>query len=418
MPKVYSVSDITNILSGIIKNEPTFQEVSVTGKVSVDNRLDVFFLSHKGEKIRCFIPDGKVAIFKPLLKPGKMVIVNGNIQIFPAFSEYQIRVGDVQPLGVKALPGKTFTVSEITKTLSDLIKNSPELTEIHVRGEILGLAPQREAIFWHLKDIGKGAPNGVKNQQIHCVLFDNLINDVISVGDGDEVQIQGAIHIFGPSSRYQIIIRQIESTLPVTLCQCSGCTQCNGTIHCDRHREIANFRSCARCLPHPPDELYALCPECYAVSVDHEDKVKDAVYAYLDELQVNGFSPYRKCRECQIQFGSRNGSADVVLGDGNGGFAAIAECKGAGYEGHGIEQLKSYLSATDTRFGVFANKADDSKWKFYENQGGNQFALILRGQFKDGVVKGITLRKRLKHEVKFLESNRDQFKARNWRFGE
>ena len=76
-------------------------------------------------------------------------------------------------------------------------------------------------------------------------------------------------------------------------------------------------------------------------------------------------------KECQIQFGARNGIADVVLADGNGSFAAIAECKGAGYVGHGIEQLKSYLSATDTRFGVFANRADPNQWKFYENRRGN-----------------------------------------------
>ena len=49
MPTVHSVSDITNILSGIIKNEPTFQEVWVTGKVSVDLSYQEFFGSVIGK---------------------------------------------------------------------------------------------------------------------------------------------------------------------------------------------------------------------------------------------------------------------------------------------------------------------------------------------------------------------------------
>ena len=150
---------------------------------------------------------------------------------------------------------------------------------------------------------------------------------------------QGNVSIYSSQSLYQIDVTGVG---PITensteQCQCSGCPQCGN--QCDRLREIANFESCATCLPHPPDELYKLCPECYAISPDHETKVAEAVYTYFGELQVNGFSPYKECRH--IQFGSRNGSADVVLVDQNGSFAAIAECKGAEYVGHGIEQLKS-----------------------------------------------------------------------------
>ena len=91
-----------------------------------------------------------------------------------------------------------------------------------------------------------------------------------------------------------------------------------------------------------------------------------------------------------------------MLADGNGSFAAIAECKGAGYVGHGIEQLKSYLSATDTRFGVFANRADPNQWKFYENRRANCIPEIDRSEFEAGVVERITTRERLKDEVGHL----------------
>ena len=404
MPTVYSVSDITNILSTIIQAEQTLRKVRVQGRVSVDGPESVFFLSHGVQKIRCFIPNNKVAIFSPLLAAGNTVIVNGNIQIFPAFSEYQIRVENVQPL--KAF-GKNppSTVSEITKTLSDIIKNSSELTEIHIRGEVSESARQPGTIFWFLKDIGNLIPAAAGWQQIHCVRFDNgLIGDKISVTDGNEIQTTGKIQIWGAQSRYQINVTYIKPDDSTEQCQCSECAQCAGVKQCNRPREIANFESCATCLPRPPDELYELCRECYAVSPDHETKVTEAVYAYFNKFQVNGFSPDKKC---QIQFGTRNGIADVALTDVNGSFAVIAECKGAGYVGHGIEQLQSYLSATDTRFGVFANRADPSQWKFYENRRRNQFDQIDRSEFEMGVVERVVTRERLKDEIKALEKVKD-----------
>ena len=343
MPNFHSVSDITNILSGIIKNEPTLREVSVTGKVSMDNRTDVFFLSHEGKKIRCFIPGGNTSQFGSLLTAGNRVVVTGKITLYAPNSDYQISVKNNQEGGVKVQGNsQSFSVSEITNRLLEITENSSELQTIKVQGSISNFASTPAANLWHLSDTSNGAPVGNAVQKIHCFFKPSLINDAIFVGDGDEVQIQGAIHIYGPSSRYQIKVRQIqkitqiEPNLSVTRCQCPGCTQCQAVDQCDRHREIANFESCVRCLPHPPDELYKLCPECYAISPDHETKVAEAVYAYFNELQVNGFSPYR---EYQIQFGTRNGITDVVLTDGNGSFAAIAECKGARYVGHGIEQL-------------------------------------------------------------------------------
>ena len=385
MPNVYNVSEITNILSGIIQDQ-SLQDVKVQGEVLVGGPSSVFFLSHAEKKISCFMPRGKVPQFKPLLAAGNTVTVEGNIQIFPAFSEYQIHVKDVQLPGING----AFTVSKITETLSDIIENAHELAEIHVQGEISELASPPGATFWDLGNVGNP---GKPIQKIRC--FSNLI---IPVNNGDEVRVQGKIEIFGPHSKYQITVKQIERG--DTRCQCSGCAQCGNADQCDRLREVANFESCARCLPRPPDELYELCPQCYKNSPDHETKVAEAVYAYFDELQVNGFSPYKECRH--IQFGSRNGSADVVLADGNGSFAAIAECKGAGYVGHGIEQLKSYLSATDTRFGIFANTVDCSQWKFYENRRANCIPEIDRFEFEAGVVEGIATRERLKDEIGHL----------------
>lgn len=336
--------------------------------------------------------------FAYLLKEENEVVVQGKISLFPQVSEYQILIHDVQPVRTDR-NNNLFTVSDITSKLEQkLAESSHELTKIHIRGEISESAQQAGTTFWFLKDIGKVISTAIGDQQIHCVRFDgSLIQDEIPVNNGNQIRIEGNIQIWPPQSRYQIKVTDIKPDDRTGHCLYPGC---------DRLREAANFESCATCLPRPPDELYELCPECYAISPDHETKVADAVYAYFHELQVNGFSPYihirnasSECKECQIQFGARNGIADVVLADGNGSFAAIAECKGAGYVGHGIEQLKSYLSATDTRFGIFANRADSNQWKFYENRRGNCISEIDCSEFETGVVEGIATRERLKDEI-------------------
>lgn len=89
-----------------------------------------------------------------------------------------------------------------------------------------------------------------------------------------------------------------------------------------------------------------------------------------------------------IRHFSKPGRVDVALikdEDGTQTFAAIAECKGAGYEGNGRDQLKGYLSVTDTEFGIFANRTDPSQWEFYKKQGQNQCQQIPCDQFKQEV---------------------------------
>ena len=392
MSIVRSVSDITNILSSIIQ-KPRLQNVNVHGEVSVDSDdpPGVFWLREGGNKIRCFVPDGKIALFAALLTAGNTVVVNGKITLFYRFSQYQIKVSNIQGAGA---PGAKVNVTKITNQISDLVAETPELQNIRIQGEVLEVFPAAVS-SWDLCDVG-----GPPELQIKCVHSGPGPIGAL-VQKGNNVCAQGNVSIYSSQSLYQIDVTGVG---PITensreQCQCSGCPQCGN--QCDRLREVANFESCARCLPRPPDELYQLCPECYANSPDHETKVAAKVYAYFHELQINGFYPYKE-KECHIQFGARNGRADVVLADGNGSFAAIAECKGAGYEGHGIEQLKSYLSATDTRFGIFANKADRKHWKFYENRRRNQFDEIDRCKFEAGVVEGIATRERLKDEIGHL----------------
>ena len=115
-----------------------------------------------------------------------------------------------------------------------------------------------------------------------------------------------------------------------------------------------------------------------------EDVVVQEVVSYFSTPRFKRFS---KAEEYSIQMGSDSRRADVVLIDKDGTLAAIIECKRSGYEGSGPDQLKSYLSATDTPLGVFANETDPAAWKFYENRGQNQFNEIDRFRFEARILK-------------------------------
>ncbi len=100
-----------------------------------------------------------------------------------------------------------------------------------------------------------------------------------------------------------------------------------------------------------------------------------------------GFQKFSIKREYPIQMGSDNRRADVVLIDSADNLVAVAECKRVGGEGRGLDQLKSYLSATDTRFGIFANSTNPAAWDFYENLGRNQVRPMTRSEFEKRVKK-------------------------------
>ena len=117
-----------------------------------------------------------------------------------------------------------------------------------------------------------------------------------------------------------------------------------------------------------------------------EGIVVAAVEQYFSRPEFQKFSTKQ---EYQIKMGSDKRRADVVLMNSKGDLAAIAECKRPGVDGNGIDQLKSYLSATDTSLGIFANSTEPDSWNFYENLGRNRFREITtRSEFEKRIVKG------------------------------
>ena len=132
--------------------------------------------------------------------------------------------------------------------------------------------------------------------------------------------------------------------------------------------------------------LYELCYACYNDG-EPEVRVEEAVFDYFSKF--HGFSTER---QYEIRIGTYTPRPDVVLLDQQGNLAAIAECKRGGIVGYGIDQLKSYLTASDVQFGVFANSTNPNEWEFYENLRRNRFTPPMeRSRFESKVATERTI---------------------------
>ena len=104
------------------------------------------------------------------------------------------------------------------------------------------------------------------------------------------------------------------------------------------------------------------------------------------------FPQFSVSQQCEVYFGTKGGIADVVLHqpikNEKGYFVAIAECKKWPLpilRGRARGQLRSYMSATNTRYGVLAVGTDPRNWEFCENKYNNWFAEIDRQTFEKSV---------------------------------
>ena len=361
MPRVHGVSEIKVMLSGILGSHAELKNIKVRGKISP--LKSTHFLSDGEIGIRCFVPPFIKTQSPQLLIPGTAVIAQGNITLYtdPRFNEYEINVDNITP-DVEEIVA--FSVSQVEKQLLKIIVDRFELIDVRARGRINQVSGLPGNVL-SLKDLDGSA--------ILCQLYNNKLPNQ----EREEVFIRGKIGNFSTKNRiqYRIDVAEIEPYTPdggIAQCQCLGCESC---------------QSQTDMCPPLQDPEYELCAKCYHESPDREDRVVQAVYAYFDALGGNGFFPEK---ERQIQIGADDRRDDVVLvKDGTETFAAIAECKGAGYEGNGKAQLNGYLSASNTHFGIFANRIDPGQWEFYKKQGQNQYEPIACDQFKAGI-KGLT----------------------------
>ena len=128
-------------------------------------------------------------------------------------------------------------------------------------------------------------------------------------------------------------------------------------------------------------------PEGEGVQRVSHQRVEKEVESYFRSLSV----PNSSIRSNQpIRIGNDSGETDLDLYlKAKGKCIAIAEFKtGMNDANYGRRQLFSYLSATNTRFGIFANNLNRDGWIFYENLRHFRFRRIEHSQFEQEVNKG------------------------------
>ena len=102
------------------------------------------------------------------------------------------------------IPRTIFSVSQITRTISRIIEQQPQLQTVWVKGQISNLGrPASGHIYFTLKD---------EKSAIRSVVFRSSTSRLKFIPkDGEEVLVHGKINIYAASSEYQIVIDKIEA---------------------------------------------------------------------------------------------------------------------------------------------------------------------------------------------------------------
>ena len=351
-----NVGEITQRLIDIVQANPDLQGVWIRGKISnvrcTQNGTLNFMLTDNSEKIQCVIFNDRESLQENLPEAGNNVFVKGQIYVNEKKSEYRFKVTDINRNSSSPQP---VSVSTLTNTL----KATLSVHSGEVQGEIseVFVAPAGFTIF-KLKDVTADGQFDI----IECVLPPE-IDPPFPLETGERVNVTGQFGIFEKASAYRIEIDKTNKITQVTKPPGSGKTKRN---------------KCKRCPLFFYNLKNGLCPTCFDADLTSEGIVVGAVERYFKQ-----FKNLSTQREYPIQFGSKQGRSDVVLKDSKNRLSAIAECKHIEYDGtSGIEQLESYLNASGTTLGLFADDTDPNGWTFLKNLGKGKFAAITRSDFE------------------------------------
>ncbi len=353
-----NVSEITQHLIDIVQANSDLQDVWIRGKISnirsIQNGPLNFTIKDSNEKIDCVIFDNGTSLQTDLPSEGSGVYIKGQIFIYGVSSEYRFKVTDIN-LPENPLPNQSVSVAALTEVLENTVAD--HLGE--GQGQISDIYEANTG--WTNFKLKTATANETLSNSIECSLPPSIANNLpFPLTEGEEVSVKGNFKIFSARNTYQIIINnsadivrvpEVLADPPIT--RCNQCNQCH-------------------------DTNYELCPMCHYAQVEHEGIVVGAVMRYF-----NRFKDFSTKQEYPIQFGAKQGRADVVLKDSKNKLSVIAECKHIGYDGtSGIDQLESYLNASGTTLGLFADDTDPNGWTFLKNLGKGKFTEITRSDFE------------------------------------
>ena len=103
-----------------------------------------------------------------------------------------------------SIPTKTVrSVSEITDLLKNLIEQHPPFKNVYVRGQISNSTHHSSGrVYFTLKD---------ETNQIKCIIWQSNAPRFRSlIRDGEAVQVQGKVGVYGPQSIYQITVNTVK----------------------------------------------------------------------------------------------------------------------------------------------------------------------------------------------------------------
>lgn len=100
------------------------------------------------------------------------------------------------------MAGKSYTVSECTWHIKNLLENDPALQEIRVSGEVSNLTYHRSGhVYFSLKD---------PQASLSCVMFKSDAQRAAQMVLGDKVVVTGFITVYAPRGNYQMRVVRVE----------------------------------------------------------------------------------------------------------------------------------------------------------------------------------------------------------------
>jgi exodeoxyribonuclease VII large subunit len=98
---------------------------------------------------------------------------------------------------------QTFSVTEITAHIRDLLEGDTTLQDLWVQGEVSNLSrPQSGHMYFTIKD---------GNASLKCVMWrNNVARLVYSPRDGDAIEVHGGISVYEASGQYQLYADQVR----------------------------------------------------------------------------------------------------------------------------------------------------------------------------------------------------------------
>ncbi len=204
-----------------------------------------------------------------------------------------------------------MTVAEFSQRMSDLFARVPRFRDIAVSGEITGMRPSSNAIYFDLKDQGaQGGP------VLSCFLRADRVPNDVKLADGLAVVARGEIINYGPRSRYSLTVREIAATglglLFLEFQALKDRLQREGLFNDDRKRALPRF---------PRKVAVVSTREGKGIEdfVREIEKRAPFVHLRLFDTRVQGIGAERDIAAA-IERADRSGAELIVLGRGGGSY--------------------------------------------------------------------------------------------------